>query len=76
MDNFDSDIATILRAVGAENAVTIPQRNETGYRQKKSSTVFKSYYKDVPIDKIEKVEEMFEIEYALFGFEHYYIVMW
>ena len=44
VDNFDSDIATILRTVGAENAVTIPHRNETGYRQKKSVTVFKSYY--------------------------------
>ena len=71
LDDFDHDLTTILRAVGAENAVTIPKRNDTGYRQTKSSVVFKSYYKDIPIDTIEKVEQIYGLDYALFGFENY-----
>ena len=71
LDDFDDDIKTILKAIGAENAVTIPRRNETGYKQKKSSMIVKEFYKDIPKDKIEKLEKLHDIDYLIFGFERY-----
>lgn len=71
LDDFDDDITTILKAIGADKAVNIPQRNNTGYKQKKSSTVVREFFKDVPQDKIEKLEKLYEIDYFLFGFERF-----
>ena len=71
LDDFDHDITTILEAIGADDAVSIPQRNNTGYTQQKSSTVFKDYFKDVPKDKIEKLEKLYDIDYFIFGFKRF-----
>ena len=71
LDNFDTDMATILRAVDAENTVSVPQRMNTGYKKQKSSEVVKMYYKDIPTDKLEKLEQIYDLDYALFGFEKY-----
>ena len=72
LDNYDNDITTILKAIGAEKAVTIPKREETGYKQQKSSQVVENFYKDVPIYKISKLETLYELDYLLFGFEKFY----
>ena len=71
LNDFDDDITTILEAIGAGDAVSIPQRNNTGYKQQKSSTVFKEFFKDVPKDKIEKLEKLYDIDYFMFGFKRF-----
>lgn len=71
LDDFDDDITTILSSVGAEDFVTVPKRNETGYNQKKSSTVVADFYKDIPRDKIKKIENIYIDDYFIFGFDRY-----
>ena len=71
LDVFDDDITTILNDIGAEKAVTIPKRNETGYKQKKSSSVVREFYKDIPLEKIAKLEDIYKTDYFLFNFERY-----
>ena len=69
LDSFDSDMAAILQAVGAETAVSIPQRRYTGYNKQRSSDVFEMYFKDIPMNKLVKLEQIYDIDYMLFGFE-------
>ena len=69
LDNFDNDMNTILKAVGAEKAVIIPKREGTGYSQKPSSTVVETFYKDVPAHKVKKLKKIYEMDYLIFGFE-------
>lgn len=71
LDDFDDDITMILTDVGAKDAVTIPKRNETGYKQKKSSTVVGEFYKEIPLEKIAKLEDIYKTDYFLFNFERY-----
>ena len=71
LDNFDGDLEEILTKAGANHAVTIPRRNETGYIQDKSSSVVWEYYKQMPKTLIEKIEKYFETDYFLFGFSHF-----
>ena len=71
LNNFDGDLEEILTEVGANHAVTIPHRNETGYTKDKSSSVVWEYYKDIPINLIEQIEKYFETDYFHFGFSHF-----
>ena len=71
LDDFDEDIKTILDDVGAQNVVSIPKRNQTGYRQKKSSAVVNQYYSDIPLEKIKQLENIYKTDYFLFGFDRY-----
>ena len=76
LDDFNDDMKTILQAIEADKAVTIPQRNETGYSQSRSSTVVKEFFKDISEDKIENLEKQYEIDYILFGFKRYRDMKW
>ena len=71
LDNFDREIITILTEVGAENKVNIPQRNVTGYKERKSSSVVEEYYKDVPLEKIKALEAIYKTDFDLFGIAKY-----
>ena len=72
LENYNDDMTIIFKAIGAENVVTIPKREETGYRQRKSSEVVEHFYKDIPFHKISKLESIYELDYHLFGYEKFY----
>ena len=76
LNDFDDDMRTILQALEADKVVNIPQRNETGYKQSKSSTVVKEFFKEIAKDKIEKLEKPYDIDYILFGFKRYIDMKW
>ena len=72
LENYDDDMTIILKAIGAENVVTIPKREETGYRLRKSSELVENFYKDVPNYKISKLESIYDLDYLLFGYKKFY----
>ena len=69
LDNYERDMRQILRSVGAENAVILPKRNQTGYTHKKTGEVLKRYLKDVPKATIQKIYERYYLDYYIFGFK-------
>ena len=46
--NYDDDMRRILKSVNATKYISIPKRNLTTYKTKKSSEVLQTYLKDVP----------------------------
>ena len=68
LKNFDGDMKRILESVGAGNVVHLPQRNQTGYQQQKSSDVLHRYMKTVSVDIRKQIYEKYYIDYFLFGF--------
>ena len=68
LSNYDQDMKRILKSVGAENDVILPQRNQTGYKQDKSSDIVQHYIKNVPRDIRKQIYEKYYFDYFLFGF--------
>ena len=71
LDSFSDDIETLLEEIHATEAVTIPRRNETGYTQNRSSSLVEKYFENIPLNTIEMIENMFEMDYVVFGFTRY-----
>ena len=67
-DSYGEDMRTILKSVGAATYVTLPQRNQTGYRKRKSSEALQTYLKENPKSLLRKIYEKFYWDYFLFGF--------
>ena len=68
MDNYGADMMKILRSVGADEYVILPQQNRTGYGKNHTDQILKSYLKDIPKTIIQKVYEKYYWDYFLFGF--------
>ena len=69
LDNYEDDMRSILRTVGVDEAVILPVRNQTGYRQQKTNDdIIKTYLKKVPKSLIKKIYERYYLDYYLFGF--------
>ena len=69
LENFEPDMKTILRSVGADNAIILPKRSQTGYQKENSAEVLKQYLADVPKITIQKIYERYYLDYYLFGFK-------
>ena len=68
VDNYDDDMRRILKSVNATKYISIPKRNLTAYRTKKSSEVLQTYLKDVPKSLVRRIYERYYWDYFLFGF--------
>ena len=68
MDNYEGDMRKILKSVGADKLVTLPHRNQTGYRHNETNTVFQAHIKDVPKSIVKKIYQKYFWDYFLFGF--------
>ena len=68
LDNFAEDINIILESVGARNLVILPERNQTGYKQDRSSDIVSMYRRNIPKDILKQLYEKYYIDYYLFGF--------
>ena len=62
----------ILESVGAKDLAILPKRNETGYRNVKSSNVVDKIRRNIPIEIRKRIYEKYYIDYYLFGFPRPY----
>ena len=68
VDNYNEDMTRILKSVDATKYVTLPERNQTGYKTEKSSDTLQMYLKDVPKTLVRGIYEKYYWDYFLFGF--------
>ena len=67
-DNYNEDMNRILKSVGADKYIKLPERNQTGYTNSKSSEALQEYLKQIPKSLLRKLYERFYWDYFLFGF--------
>ena len=72
LNNFDEDMETILESVGAKDLAILPKRNETGYKNAKSSDVVDKFKRNIPVEIRKQIYEKYYIDYYLFGFPRPY----
>ena len=47
MCSFEEDMTEILKSVGADKIVSLPQRNQTGYEHNETNVILQDHVKEV-----------------------------
>ena len=67
-NNYNEDMRKILKHVGADEYIKLPERNQTGYSNRKSSEALQEYLKYIPKSLLQKIYQKYYWDYFLFGF--------